>query len=323
MSDSQTLRRTLALPGPRATHRIFLTGATGVIGQRLIPLLLEAGHQVTAVGRSPEKRDHLSRQGAQAVEADLFDPAAVRRAIGRSDVIINLATSVPAGLLALWPGAWSPMDRVRRRISANLANAAIEHTGIARFVQESFAGIYADAGADWIDESAEARPASFNRSTLEAEANAARAGCGGTVAVVLRFGLFYGENDAVTDQLLGSVRRGWWPLFGDPEGYSSWVSHLDAARAVLAALQVPAGLYNVVDDMPLKRRVLAASLAHRLGVRPPRFLPRWVTRIGGPVAGSLARSLRISNLRFRSAAAWAPRYPTALAGLSAVARTDA
>jgi nucleoside-diphosphate-sugar epimerase len=121
-------------------------------------------------------------------------------------------------------------------------------------------------------------------------------------------------------QLLDSVRRGWFPLVGRAEGYASWVSHDDAAAAVVAALGVPAGTYNVVEQEPMQRRQLADAIARLLGVRPPRLLPAWVTRFTGSVGETLARSLRVSNRKLERASGWRPRFPTMLDGLTEVLR---
>jgi nucleoside-diphosphate-sugar epimerase len=256
--------------------RIFITGATGVLGSRAVPLMLEAGHEVTAVGRSPEKRALLERQGARAVDVDLFDLEAVRRAVRGAEVICNLATAVPSTeISAVLPWSWRAMDRIRRHVSANLVDAALAESTGQRVVQESFAPIYADGGDAWLDESSTVRPARYNRTALDAEASAERFTRAGRVGVVLRFGMLYGPGDGMTATLIVGVRRGWFALFGRPDAYCSWAEHEDAARGVVAALGVPAGIYNVVEDEPMRRRELANGIAQVLGVRPPRLLRRW------------------------------------------------
>jgi nucleoside-diphosphate-sugar epimerase len=300
--------------------RIFVAGATGVIGRRAIPPMLAAGHRVTATGRDPAKLRGLERAGARTAVVDLFDPLAVRRAVEGAEVVCNLATAVPpSGPGMLMPWGWYAMDRVRREVSRNLVNAALGGETVRRFVQESFAPVYAPAGDEWVTEGSRVAPARYNRSALEAEAQAERFTSAGRVGVVLRFGLFYGPDDPSTTTLIAAVRRGWFPLFGRPEAYVSWAAHDDAAAAVVAALGVPAGVYNVVDE-PMRRRELADGLARMLEVRPPRFLPGWATPLGGAVGPTMARSLRISNRKLRETSGWSPRYRTALDGLEAIQR---
>jgi nucleoside-diphosphate-sugar epimerase len=301
-----------------AFMKVFVAGCTGVVGRRVVPLLVEAGHEVTGVARTAAKGALLERLGARAVGVDLFDAGEVRQAVRGAGAVCNLATAVPPGFRVFLTSAWRGMDQIRREVSANLVEAALATSTVGRVVQESFAPIYADGGDAWIDETFLMQPARYNRSALDAEAQADRFTREGRVGVILRFGWFYGPGDAVTMQLLDAVRRGWFPLFGRPEGYISWVAHEDAASAVVAALGVPAGTYNVVEDEPARRRELANGIARLIGARPPRFLPGWTTRLGGSVGETVARSLRISNRKLKGASGWAPRYPTALDGLAAI-----
>lgn len=123
--------------------RIFVTGSTGVVGRRIIPQLVAAGHDVTALGRSPQKRQRLSEIGATPVDVDLFNRPALRYAIAGHDTVINLATSIPKSSRAFLPGAWRENDRIRRIAPGNLVDATL--TGDSeRFIQESFAPIYPD-----------------------------------------------------------------------------------------------------------------------------------------------------------------------------------
>jgi nucleoside-diphosphate-sugar epimerase len=299
--------------------RVFVSGATGVVGRRVIPPLVAAGNEVTAVGRTPEKRRWLQEHGARAVAVDLFDVAAVRSVLDKMDVVLNLATAVPAaGPGMFFPWGWRAMDRVRRRVSANLVDAALAGGTVRRFVQESFAPIYADGGDAWLDESAPIRAARYNRSVLDAEAAAGRFTEAGRIGVVLRFGLFYGPDDPMTRQFLTSVRNGRYPLFGRPDAFWTWISHDDAASAVVAALDAPAGVYNAVEDDPLRRRDQAEGLGRLLGVPTPRVLPRSTRWLGGVLGGTLCRSLRISNRKLKEDTAWTPRHRSIVEGIEAI-----
>ena len=297
--------------------RIFVAGATGVVGRRAVPLLVTAGHRVTAVARTPEKRAELERMGAAAVHVDLFAPDSVRSAVAGHDVVINLATSIPPSSRAFLPGAWRKNDRVRSTVPASLAAGALAGR-VQRFIQESFAPVYPNCGERWIDESTPVRTARYNRTIEDAEAAAERFSRAGRVGVVLRFALFYGPGDAFTLDTINLIRRGWMPILGSPDAFVSLVSHEDAATAVVAALGVPAGIYNVVDDQPLRRREFAEAIAGMLGVRPPKFLPAWVPKLAGPLGETIARSLRISNRKLRQASGWTPRYPSAMEGWRAI-----
>jgi nucleoside-diphosphate-sugar epimerase len=300
--------------------RVFVTGATGVIGTRAVPLLIGAGHQVTAVSRSAANRDMLRRAGATPVEADLFDVTSLRRAMVGHDAVINLATHIPSSakkMMLRW--AWRTNDRIRREGSAAIATAA-RAEGLGRMIQESFAPMYPDHGDEWIDESMPVTPASYNRSALDAERSVKDFTEQGGTGIVLRFGGLYGP-DAMLIEMLDLMRKGWSPLPGDPNAYFSSLAQEDAATAVVAALGVPAGTYNIVDDEPMRRREWVASLASAAGMPVPKQFPAWVVTLGGSVMRLLARSQRISNRRFRAASTWAPRYPSARDAWADVLRT--
>src|SRR5689334_11835358 len=233
--------------------KIFVTGATGVIGRRVVPRLIQAGHQVTAVARTTEKRRALSNLGANAIAVNLFDRPGVERAVAGHDTIINLATHIPPSIPRMFlRGSGRENDRIRREASANLVDAAVA-TRAARFIQESYAPIYAPGDDRWLDESWPAKPARYNRSVLDAEHSAARFTSNGGAGVVLRFANFYGPDDFAI-AMIDTVKKGWSPIPGSAEAYFSSVAHDDAASAVLAALGARAGVYNIADDEPLRRR---------------------------------------------------------------------
>ncbi|SRR6266542_287077 len=291
--------------------QVLVTGATGVIGCRVVPLLVAGGHRVTAVGRSAERLAALERQGATTSRVDLFDPGMLRAAVAGCDAILNLATHMPKTTTRmLFPGAWAENDRLRRIGSANLVDAALTEN-VRRFVQESFAPAYPDRGDQWIDEDTPIQPAGYNRTIADAEASAARfTQRSGGAGIVLRFGAFYGPDSRFLRDMIRVVRRGWVPMPGAPESFLSPISHDDAATAAVAALEVGAGTYNVVDDEPVTRREYFDTLAAVLGVPPPKFPPQWTVHLLGSAGELLSRSQRISNRKLKSQSGWAPKYPS-------------
>ena len=289
--------------------RVFVAGATGVVGRRLIPLLVDAGATVTAVARTDAKAAQLKKQGATPKRVNLFDPAAVEAAVAGSDAVINMATRIPTGLRMFLPGAFNENAKIRTEASQNLASAAIAARAKV-FVQESFAPVYPDRGDEWIDESVPIEPSSYVRSVADAESAAAEFTRSGGAGVVLRFSLFYGPQSSQSADMIKSVRRGMSPLPGGGGAYMSalWID--DAASAVFAALTVPAGVYNVTDNVPMQRREAFNLLADALGVKHPRMLPRWAGRLLGSLGDTIGRSQRISNAKFRQASSWVPGVPS-------------
>jgi nucleoside-diphosphate-sugar epimerase len=301
--------------------RVFLTGASGVIGRRVVPLLIAAGHGVTAIGRTIEKRTALTRAGAEAVDVDLFDLGQLRRAVIGHEAIVNLATHMPpSSVRMMLPWEWRENDHVRRDGSAKLVDAAIAE-GVPRFVQESFGLVYPDRGDEWTGEAVPLQPVSYNRTVLDAERSVARFTASGRSGIVLRFAGFYGPDAFTMHDMADMVRRGWSPIPGRPSAFVSSISHDDAASAVVASLGVLAGAYNVCDDEPVRRREYVDIIASTLNVSSPRFLPPWTAKLMGSVGALLSRSERMSNGKLRAAdPTWAPRFPSVREGLPAAIR---
>ncbi len=297
--------------------RIFVTGATGVIGRRALPLLAQ-NHSVTAAIRNESARERLASQGIQSAVVDLFDPVGLRRAIEGHDTVINLATHIPASAWKMMiRHYWAENDRIRSIGASNLADAA-RATGVTRFIQESFAPVYPDRGDEWIAETTPLEPTAYNRTILAAEAAATSFASPDRTAVILRFGAFYGPDAIQVQSMIRAVKLGWVPIPGGPQAFISSVSHDDAGRAVAAALSARSGIYNIIDDEPLRRVDYFGSLALALGVPPPHFLPHWLTPLFGSTGTLLARSLRISNRKFRDETSWRPWFPSVRQGWTAM-----
>jgi 2-alkyl-3-oxoalkanoate reductase len=203
---------------------VFVTGAGGVIGRRVIPLLVRDGHEVTAIGRTRKKREALERAGASAVDVSLFDPDGLRAVVVGHDAVINLATHMPSSSLrALLPGAWSENDRIRSEASDILVDTA-RAGGVRHFIQESFAPAYPDRGDTWIDEYVPLAPARYNQTLLDAERAAASFAAPVRTSVVLRFAAFYGPDSHYLLDAVRAVRFPGTPAFALGQGLESEAS---------------------------------------------------------------------------------------------------
>jgi nucleoside-diphosphate-sugar epimerase len=286
--------------------RVFVAGATGVVGRRAVSALITAGHEVTAAVRSPAKAALARSLGATPVEVGIFDADALRAAVAGHDAVCNLATHIPALARAADPRAWEENTRIRTEGSHNLVDAALA-ANASVFVQESIAFLYGDHGDEWLD--AATTPISDNRfaePVRAAESEAKRFGDAGGRSVVLRFGLFLAPDSEQMVTMARSARRGISVYPGDSDGFLPSIHADDAASAVVAALTAPTGTYDVVDDEPLRRGDQRAALAAAVGRR--RLLQM---RAPKAVVGPLGDSQRVSNQRFRAVTSWSPSFRSA------------
>ena len=297
--------------------RVFVAGATGVLGRRVVARLVAAGHQVTGVARSPEKDALLATLGARPVRVDLFDADAVRAAVLGHDAVVNVATKIPPVAQMARVHAWDENERIRREVSANLVDGAIA-TGATVFVQESLAFLYGEHGAAWLDAASTPwTPSTFSAAMEAAEENVARLTAHGGRGVVLRFGRFYAPDSDQASATIQAARRGLVLDIGSGDSYSPMIDADDAASAVVAALDAPAGTYDIVDDEPFTRAEQSAALAAAVGRRRLRRAPKWAAPRR---ASYLAASQRVSNRAFRQAADWRPSSPNVRDGYRKLVR---
>jgi nucleoside-diphosphate-sugar epimerase len=298
--------------------RVFVTGGTGAIGRPAVTALIEAGHTVSALARTPDRAAWLEDRGARAVAVSLFDREGLALAVAGHDAVINLASAMPSTARFVLPSAWAATQRVRTEGSAAVVDAALD-AGVGKVVQESVAMIYPDGGAAWIGEDVPPDRYPLAEGNLAAEASAERFTGAGGEGVVLRFGWFHGPGAAHSEELLALARRHLATMIGPPGSFVSSIHVADGGAAVVAALGAPAGVWNVVDDEPLTKRGFADALGAAVGTTPWARPPGRAALLLGHRTTSLTRSLRVSNRRFRAATGWAPRYPSAREGLAATA----
>jgi nucleoside-diphosphate-sugar epimerase len=299
--------------------RVFLAGATGVIGRRLLPRLLEARHDVTAMTRREERAVALREAGAVPAVVDVFDEEAVRTAVERAapDVLVHELTDLPR---ALNPRKMEEQlagnDRIRTEGTRNLVEAAVA-AGTPRVVAQSIAFAYPPTGDAlkreedplWDD-----APWPWSRSVAalrELEGDVTNTD--GIDGLVLRYGFFYGPGTPYASRGFWEreVRRRRFPVVGRGDGVFSFIHVDDAADATVAAVERGSpGIYNVVDDEPAPMRDWLPVYAEAIGAKPPRRVPRFVARLlAGPYVVMLGTELRgASNERAKAELGWAPHY---------------
>ncbi len=300
--------------------RVFLAGATGVIGRQLLPMLLAEGHQVTATTRSPEKLDALRALGAEAVAVDALDADAMRAAVldARPDAVIDQLTSLPARIdPRRIERDFALNDRLRSE-GTRILVAAAEAAGASRILAQSIAFSYAPGPPGTLHREQDPllapadAPKPYRRSAgAMADLEHAVLDAGG---VVLRYGYFYGAGSAVsrTGSLGQDVARRRLPLVGRGGGVWSFVHVEDAAGATVAALAAGSGPYNIVDDDPAPVSSWLPALAEALGAPRPRRVPAPIARLAAGSYGvaSMTRAQGASNELARRELGWRPRYPS-------------
>lgn len=294
--------------------KVFVAGASGVIGTRLVPQLLERGHEVIGTFKSPGSADRLRELGASAVALDLLDAGAVRRAVldACPDAIVHEATALTdLRDFKHFDRSFARTNDLRTKgIDALLA--AAREAGVRRFVAQSYANLrYARSGS-WVkteDDPLDPNPIPAMRETSAAmrylDQSVTSAG-----GIILRYGSFYG---APNDGLIEPVRKRQFPIIGSGAGVSSYI-HLDdaAAATVLAVEREGPGLYNIVDDEPAPLRVWLPVLANTLGAKPPFHAPIWLAKmLAGEVVVMMATEARgASNAKAKRELGWKLRYPS-------------
>jgi nucleoside-diphosphate-sugar epimerase len=303
--------------------KVFVAGATGALGQHLVPLLVAHGHDVVGMTRTPAKQEALRRLGARPVVADALDADAVGRVVGEAepDVIVHELTAIPASInMRKIQTEFAPTNRLRTAGTDHLLSAG-RAAGVRRFVAQSNASLYARTGGPIKREDAplDDEPPAQMREGVEAlhHLETAVLGAGWTEGLVLRYGWFYGPDTSLALDTPGSqielVRKRYMPIVGKGTGVWSFIHIEDAASATLAAVEGgPAGAYNVTDDEPAPVSEWLPALAAAVGAKRPRRVPRWVARLaGGEWAVTAMTELRgAANDKAKRELDWQLRYPS-------------
>lgn len=276
------------------------------MGRSTIPALHDAGHTVVGLARSAKAAKVVAARGAEPAIADLFDAAALGRAMQGCDAVINFATRVPIGFTMLLPGAWRTNDRIRSHATGIVAKAARE-AGVGRLVQQSLSFVYADHGDDWIDEHSAIELTRASEHVVVAEGEIDDFTRSGGVGVSLRFGQIAGP-DGTTAWLLRRARAGRPIGIGARDSWAHVVHADDIGTAAVAALTAPAGAYNVGAE-PVKRGDMADTFALVGGRKEGRFFSRPIMWLGGQRLEMISRSQRVSSQRFCDRTGWHPQYP--------------
>jgi nucleoside-diphosphate-sugar epimerase len=304
--------------------KVFVAGATGVIGRQLLPRLVAQGHQVTATTRSPGKAAMLRELGAEPVVVDGLDAMAVGEAVARAEpeAVIHQMTSL-AGAFSLrrFDKMFAVTNQLRTQGTDHLLAAAAA-AGVRRFVAQSYTGwtnIREGGPVKTEDDPLDPNPPAMQRETLAAIRHLERAvlAAAPVQGIALRYGSLYGLG--ASDEFVGLIRKRRVPIIGDGGGVCSFLHVRDAAAATVAALEQGApGVYNVVDNDPASVAEWLPYVAQAVGAKAPRRVPTWLGRLAaGEVGVSLMTQIRgSSNAKAKRELGWRPAWPSWREGFS-------
>jgi nucleoside-diphosphate-sugar epimerase len=297
--------------------RVFVAGATGVIGQYLVPGLIEAGHDVTASTRSPLKANQLKGQGATPVIVDGLDREAVLKAVAAAqpEVIVHQMTALTSLKSFRNLDKQFAVTNELRSAGTDYLLEAANQAGTRRFIAQSFIG--------W-NNARSGGPVKTEQDPLDPDPLAGTAKSLAAIehleeavpaqvpeGLVLRYGIFYGHG--ASDLMLEVARKRQMPVIGGGTGIWSFTEVTDAAAATVAAVtRGAAGIYNVVDDEPAPVSEWLPYLASCVGAKPPVRAPAWLGRLlgGEMIVSWMTQGRGSSNEKAKRELGWTPKYPS-------------
>ena len=308
--------------------KVFVTGATGVLGQRLVDRLADRGHEVIGLARDEAGERTVEERGGAARRGDVLDPATLERAVDDDvAVLVHAATAIPKSTKPS-EEEWERNDRVRLEGAENLLAAAPD--GVEQVLFPSVVWVARQPDGSRFDETADRHPDRATRSAAEVEdLLERRADEEGFDAAVLRCGFFYAPDARDTREWADRLLDGDLPvvgggLLGRRDAELSFVRAGDAAAAFVAAIERGAsGVYHVVDDEPVTGDEFFRTFADLLEAPEPSRIPAWLARffVGKVAAELLTSPMPTTNERARRELGWEPEYPTYREGLRQVVET--
>ncbi len=307
---------------------VFVAGGTGAIGRVLVPLLVDAGHNVVALTRSADRTSQLKQMGAVPVVGDVFDEVELARLVGEADAEVVMHQLTAFGTTDGDPYA----ETIRVRIEGTRCLIAAASAARARrFITQSISFMCSPSGSGLTDEETplylDARPAvraladaiaSLERQTLDAPEMS---------GTVLRYGWFFGPGTSYDPQgsIPNAIRNGRMPIVGDGAGAYSYIDLRDAAAATLNVLDRDdaVGIYNIVNDEPARLSEWLPYAAELLGAPAPGEIDEVEARreLGDMRVYYMNEQRGASNAKAKRELDWHPDHPSWRAGFDSLYST--
>lgn len=295
--------------------KIFIAGGTGAIGRPLIAALLDKGHDLVALTRSPEKAKALAEQGIEPAIGDVFDANALEAIIrkARPEVVIEQLTSLPATYTREGLRAAAEFNtRVRLEGGANVL-AAARAAGVRRYLMQSIA-FRAEPGPGLAEEETPlafaASPGVAADAKILGQLEGRLLESPGIEGIALRYGFFYGLGTWFhpDGDVANQVRQQKFSIIGNGEGVWSWLHIGDAAAATVAAAERGApGVYLIADDQPLAAREWLPAFARWIKAPQPPQIPADDPRLDEDAVYYGTRMRGVSNAKAKRALGFRPR----------------
>ena len=300
--------------------KVFVAGATGVVGRRLVPLLVASGYQVAGMTRASDREGWLRSVGAEPVVVDAFDGTAVRAAVVRTkpEVVIHEMTGLTGAKdFKKFDDEFALTNRLRTEGTDNLL-AAARAANVRRVIAQSYGNWNYERTGSALkteDDPFDPNPPANQRKSLAAIRYVEEqvVGAADFEGIALRHANHYGPGTsfAVDGDIVKLVRKRRFPIVGNGAGIWAFVHVDDLARATVAAIgRGRRGVYNIVDDEPAPVATWLPELARAIGAKPPLRVPVWLGRLAsGEVGVSMMTQIRgASNAKAKRELGWQPTY---------------
>jgi len=300
--------------------RVFVTGATGCLGEGIVKKLKGRGYDVVGLVRTADSARLLEALGCKVVIGDITQPGLWQQEASTAEGIIHAAWVRPGRRLGMkWVHTAAAADVIAIH---KLIEAAKKGNRCRALIYTSAVAAYGSHGDAWIDESTASIPGAIGQAHFSSEQFVMNAYRDGVPAFCFRPGTFYGSTGSFAKFFLAEAQKGKLSYVGPGDNYMSFIHIHDVAEAYVLALECPpvGQVLSIVDDEPIRMREMSELVLKTWGGGKVSSAPVWLVALfaGRPLAELLSGSYRVKNNKVKLLLGWKPSYPTVRQGLKDV-----